>query len=69
MTMMMTMTTATATKITNAVIHPEFQKWGLVGPGSQKMGPTLQNVGSMTVVSYHFVNRTLHTGATGSCKN
>ena len=36
-----------------SVMHPEFQKWGSVANDSQKVGPTLQNVGWMTFVSTH----------------
>ena len=41
--------------VITAVMRPEFQKWGLVGPWFSKMKLTLQNIGLMIFVSCHFV--------------
>ena len=56
-------------KCSRPMMHPEFQKWGSMGPWFWKMGPTLQNMASMTSVSHdsfkYKISLTLKVGAFG----
>ena len=67
----------TVSTFLKSVMHPEFQKRVQWTCGSRKMRPVLQNIGSMTFVSYHsfeyMISPTLMWGGgafgTGYCKN